>query len=49
LLQFPEAYQRSSERQEPKYDLHAPDLYIPLMALLTYTILASFALGTYGQ
>ena len=33
----------------PRDDINAPDLYIPLMALLTYTILAAFALGTYGQ
>ena len=48
-FKFPEPYQRTGDRQQPKYDLHVPDLYIPTMALLTYTILSAFALGTYGE
>ena len=49
-MQFPEAYQATTgPRQEPKYDLHAPDLYIPTMAFTTYVILNAFALGTYGE
>jgi hypothetical protein len=48
--QFPESYQATTgPRQEPKYDLHAPDLYIPTMAFTTYIILNAFALGTYGE
>jgi hypothetical protein len=27
-------------------DLNAPDLYIPLMAFVTYVLLAAFVLGT---
>ena len=50
FAQFPEAYQATTgSRQEPKYDLHAPDLYIPTMAFTTYIILNAFALGTYGE
>jgi hypothetical protein len=30
----------------PKDDLNAPDLYIPLMAFVTYVLLAAFVLGT---
>lgn len=49
-FKFPEAYQATTgPRQEPKYDLHAPDLYIPTMAFTTYVILNAFALGTYGE
>lgn len=49
--QFPDAYPSATPgpRQEPKYDLHAPDLYIPTMAFTTYVILNAFALGTYGE
>ena len=45
-FKFPEAYQATTgPRQEPKYDLHAPDLYVPTMAFVTYIILNAFALG----
>lgn len=30
---------------QPRYDINAPDLYIPLMAYITYIVLAGLALG----
>lgn len=30
---------------QPRYDLNAPDLYIPTMAYITYVVLAGFVLG----
>ncbi|ELR13596.1 Yip1 domain containing protein [Acanthamoeba castellanii str. Neff] len=33
----------------PKDDLNAPDLYIPLMAFVTYVLLAAFVLGTRNE
>ncbi|XP_002988500.2 protein YIF1B [Selaginella moellendorffii] len=33
----------------PRYDINAPDLYIPLMALATYVVLRCYALGFTGK
>ncbi|XP_058077838.1 uncharacterized protein LOC131226141 isoform X3 [Magnolia sinica] len=33
----------------PIYDINAPDLYIPLMAFVTYVVLAGFSLGLLGK
>uniref|UniRef100_U5EVY5 Protein YIF1 n=1 Tax=Corethrella appendiculata TaxID=1370023 RepID=U5EVY5_9DIPT len=30
---------------QPRYDINAPDLYIPMMAYITYIVLAGFVLG----
>lgn len=30
---------------QPRYELNAPDLYIPTMAYVTYVLLAGFVLG----
>lgn len=30
---------------QPRFDLNAPDLYIPTMAYITYVVLAGFVLG----
>lgn len=30
---------------QPRYDLNAPDLYIPCMGYVTYVLLAGFMLG----
>ncbi len=32
----------------PKYEIHAPDLYIPLMGFMTYVLLGCLSLG-YGD
>ncbi len=44
---------RTQEGQEhylpPKDDLNAPDLYIPLMAFITYILVAAFVLGTRNE
>ncbi|KAL6054784.1 Protein transport protein yif1 [Balamuthia mandrillaris] len=44
---------RTQEGQEvyppPKDDLNAPDLYLPLMAFVTYILIAGFILGTRGS
>ena len=32
---------------QPRYDINAPDLYIPTMAYITYVVLAGFVLGNY--
>jgi hypothetical protein len=34
---------------QPRYDLNAPDLYIPTMAYITYVVLAGLVLGKYKQ
>jgi len=36
----------SDEPIQPRFELNAPDLYIPTMAYLTYVLVAGFALGT---
>ena len=36
-------------RRPIRYDLHAPDLYIPSMAFVTYVLVSAFALGTSGK
>ncbi|XP_043702111.1 protein YIF1B-B-like [Telopea speciosissima] len=33
----------------PIYDINAPDLYIPLMAFVTYVVLCGFSLGLVGK
>ncbi|XP_042482787.1 protein YIF1B-B-like isoform X2 [Macadamia integrifolia] len=33
----------------PVYDINAPDLYIPLMAFVTYVVLCGFSLGLVGK
>lgn len=30
---------------QPRYEINAPDLYIPTMAYVTYVVLAGFVLG----
>lgn len=30
---------------QPRYDINAPDLYIPTMAYITYVVLAGLVLG----
>lgn len=35
--------------QVPAYDINAPDLYVPTMALITYTLLMGYVLGTFGK
>lgn len=35
-----------SEPVAPRYEINAPDLYIPLMAFVTYILLAGSVLGT---
>lgn len=30
---------------QPRYDINAPDLYIPSMGYVTYVLLAGFMLG----
>ncbi|CAI5453068.1 unnamed protein product [Caenorhabditis angaria] len=39
----------SSEPYPAKEDVNAPDLYIPLMAFLTYVLVSGFVLGTQGR
>ncbi|KAK6621505.1 hypothetical protein RUM44_001312 [Polyplax serrata] len=36
----------SNEPVQPRYEVNAPDLYIPTMAYLTYVLVAGLALGT---
>ncbi|RXG69714.1 Protein YIF1B, partial [Armadillidium vulgare] len=52
LLFFPFTHSRSirynSEDEEPvqpRYDINAPDLYIPVMAFVTYILVAGLCLG----
>lgn len=35
----------ANEPVQPKYEVNAPDLYIPTMAYLTYVFVAGLALG----
>ena len=35
-----------AEPVAPRYEINAPDLYIPLMAFVTYVLLAGSVLGT---
>uniref|UniRef100_A0A914VK00 Protein YIF1 n=1 Tax=Plectus sambesii TaxID=2011161 RepID=A0A914VK00_9BILA len=56
LLLFPFAhrdwsvkYGNSDEPVPARFDINAPDLYIPLMALVTYVLVAGFVLGTQGR
>lgn len=52
LLFFPFAHKDWSLKYDqenpvqPRYDINAPDLYIPAMAYITYVVLAGFILGT---
>lgn len=52
LLFFPFAHRDWSLKYDqenpvqPRYDINAPDLYIPSMAYITYVVLAGFILGT---
>ncbi|CRL06987.1 CLUMA_CG020007, isoform A [Clunio marinus] len=52
LLFFPFAHKDWSLKydqdnpSQPRYDINAPDLYIPVMAYITYVVLAGFILGT---
>lgn len=52
LLFFPFAHKDWSLKYDqdapvqPRYDINAPDLYIPSMAYITYVVLAGFILGT---
>jgi len=39
----------SGQMQPPKGDVNAPDLYIPLMAFITYILLVGFAAGASGS
>lgn len=51
LLFFPFAHKDWSLKYDqenpvqPRYDINAPDLYIPAMAYITYVVLAGFILG----
>ncbi|PIO64888.1 Hrf1 family protein [Teladorsagia circumcincta] len=42
-------YAGSDEPVPAKDDVNAPDLYIPLMAFITYVIVSGFVLGTQGR
>ncbi|KAK6038966.1 Hrf1 family protein [Cooperia oncophora] len=42
-------YAGSDEPVPAKDDVNAPDLYIPLMAFITYIIVSGFVLGTQGR
>jgi hypothetical protein len=33
---------------QPRFDLNAPDLYIPCMGYVTYVLLTGFVLGRYS-
>lgn len=33
----------------PRFDLNAPDLYIPAMSFITYVLVAGLALGTQNR
>ncbi|XP_059487504.1 protein YIF1B-A isoform X2 [Neocloeon triangulifer] len=39
-------YEADSQPVQPRYELNAPDLYIPLMAYVTYVLVAGLVLGT---
>lgn len=55
LLVFPFGHQDWQVRYQqdapvaPRFDVNAPDLYIPAMAFLTYILLAGLALGTQNR
>lgn len=34
---------------QPRYDLNAPDLYIPTMAYITFIVLAGLVMGTFSN
>lgn len=37
------------EPVQPRYEINAPDLYIPTMAYLTYVVVAGLVLGTQNR
>jgi hypothetical protein len=39
----------TGEWQLPCHDVNAPDLYVPTMAFITYTLLTGYVMGTFGQ
>lgn len=39
-------YEADSQPVQPRYEINAPDLYIPLMAYVTYVLVAGLVLGT---
>lgn len=39
-------YDTSDSPIPPRLDVNAPDLYIPLMAFVTYILMSGFVLGT---
>ncbi|XP_041092166.1 protein YIF1B-A-like isoform X1 [Polyodon spathula] len=55
LLVFPYMHQNWEVRYQqdtpvaPRFDINAPDLYIPAMAFITYILVAGFALGTQNR
>ncbi|KAM6307783.1 LOW QUALITY PROTEIN: protein YIF1B-like [Podargus strigoides] len=55
LLLFPFAHQDWQVRYQqdapvaPRFDVNAPDLYIPVMAFITYILVAGLALGTQNR
>jgi hypothetical protein len=55
LLLFPFAHDRwevqyqEGEPVQPRHDANAPDLYIPLMAFVTYICVAGYVLGAKDQ
>lgn len=55
LLIFPYAHSdwsihyNQDEPVAPRYDINAPDLYIPVMAFVTYILLAGIGLGTQSR
>ncbi|KAL0269526.1 UNVERIFIED_CONTAM: hypothetical protein PYX00_007229 [Menopon gallinae] len=55
LIFFPFAHKdwsikyASNEPVQPRYEVNAPDLYIPTMAYLTYVLVAGLALGTQNR
>ncbi|XP_074023145.1 protein YIF1B [Numenius arquata] len=55
LLVFPFVHQDWQVRYQqdapvaPRFDVNAPDLYIPVMAFITYILVAGLALGTQNR
>ncbi|VDM43415.1 unnamed protein product [Toxocara canis] len=43
------SYDSSDTPTPPRYDVNAPDLYIPLMAFITYILISGFVLGVQGR
>jgi len=39
-------YEADSQPVQPRYEINAPDLYIPVMAYVTYVLVAGLVLGT---